>query len=149
MMGDAIAFAIDTGLRAEEQWSLTRADFNFARRRVRVRAETAKSSKSRWVPLLPRAFEIAERLRVNNRSDFMFWRYDGERVEHTWAFRLFQKVVAAAGLTEHLEWHDLRRTCGCRLLQDHDMPIDKVSHWLGHSGVVVTRRHYAFCVWRT
>lgn len=140
---DAIIFAIDTGLRAEEQWSLTRADFNWSRRRVRVDAKVAKSSKSRWVPLLERASDIAERLRASNRSDFVFWRYDGERVGHTWAYRELQRAAKAAGIQD-LEWHDLRRTCGCRLLQDHDMPMAKVSQWLGHSGVKVTEKHYAF-----
>jgi integrase len=140
---DAIIFAIDTGLRAEEQWSLTRADFNWARRRVRVDAKVAKSSKSRWVPLLDRSWAIAERLRASNRSDFVFWRYDGERVGHTWAYRELQKAAGLAGI-DNLEWHDLRRTCGCRLLQDHDMPMAKVSQWLGHSSVKVTEKHYAF-----
>lgn len=140
---DAIIFAIDTGLRAEEQWALTREDFNWARRRVRVDAKIAKSSKSRWVPLLERSAAIAERLRASNRSEFIFWRYDGERIEHTWAYRELQRAAGLAGIDD-LEWHDLRRTCGCRLLQDHDMPMAKVSKWLGHSSVKVTEKHYAF-----
>ncbi len=140
---DAMAFAIDTGLRAEEQWSLSRESFNYARRRVFVPGDVAKSHRSRWVPLLPRSAEIAERRRMSNIADHTFWRYDGERVEHTWLYRLFQKVVEAAGLT-NLEWHDLRRTCGCRLLQDHKMSMERVSRWLGHSSVKVTEKHYAF-----
>ena len=48
-----------------------------------------------------------------------------------------------AGL-KALRWHDLRRTCGCRLLQDHAMSMEGVKEWLGHSTVVVTERTYAF-----
>jgi integrase/recombinase XerD len=43
-----------------------------------------------------------------------------------------------------LTWHDLRRTCGCRLLQDRGMSIEEVSKWLGHSSIDVTQRAYAF-----
>jgi integrase/recombinase XerD len=43
-----------------------------------------------------------------------------------------------------LRWHDLRRTCGCRLLQDHAMSIEGVKEWLGHESVITTERAYAF-----
>ena len=45
---------------------------------------------------------------------------------------------------EHVEWHDLRRTCGCRLLQDRKFAMEEVSKWLGHSSTKVTEQHYAF-----
>lgn len=143
MVREAVKFAIDTGVRAEEQWTRQRGDhFNFARRRVFVAGDDAKSSRSRWIPLLPRAAAIVERWRVTN-YPYLFWRYDGEKIEHTWAYRIFQKMVKAAGLKD-VEWHDLRRTCGCRLLQDHKMSMERVSRWLGHSSVKVTEKHYAF-----
>src|SRR5581483_6543371 len=43
-----------------------------------------------------------------------------------------------------VRWHDLRRTCGCRLLQDHRMSMEEVSAWLGHSSIAVTEKIYAF-----
>jgi integrase len=43
-----------------------------------------------------------------------------------------------------LIWHDLRRTCGCRLLQDMGLSMEQVSKWLGHSSVKVTEKAYAF-----
>jgi integrase/recombinase XerD len=43
-----------------------------------------------------------------------------------------------------VEWHDLRRTCGCRLLQDKGFTMVQVSKWLGHASVRVTEKHYAF-----
>ena len=51
--------------------------------------------------------------------------------------------LSRAGLDEAI-WHDLRRTCGCRLLQDHHMSIERVSRWLGHSDIAVTQKSYAF-----
>lgn len=144
MLLDMVKFAIDTGLRADEQWELMKNEhFNWSRKRVFVDATFAKSGRSRWVPMFPRAAAIAERLRMSNRSDFLFWRYEGEQVEHTYAYRLLQKLADAAGIKD-LEWHDLRRTCGCRLLQDYKMDMARVSRWLGHSSIKVTEKHYAF-----
>lgn len=142
---EAIVFAVDTGLRAQEQWHLRRDDVDFVRRRITVRAENAKTGSARTIPLLDRSFEIIRRRMSFNRdsTEFIFWRPDGSPVEHTWAWREFQLGAETAGLQD-VTWHDLRRTCGCRLLQDHKMEMGRVSKWLGHSSIKVTERHYAF-----
>lgn len=51
--------------------------------------------------------------------------------------------MAAAGLKD-VRWHDLRRTCGCRRIQDHGWKLEEVKALLGHSSVVVTEKIYAF-----
>ena len=43
-----------------------------------------------------------------------------------------------------LTWHELRRTTGCRLLQQDRRSMEEVWKWLGHSSVLVTERAYAF-----
>ena len=48
-----------------------------------------------------------------------------------------------AGITD-LRWHDLRRTCGCRLIQDYRADLIHVSRWLGHTTTAMTERTYAF-----
>jgi integrase/recombinase XerD len=54
------------------------------------------------------------------------------------------KAAARKAGIEDLTLHDLRRTCGCRLLQDYGASMEVVSRWLGHSSIVVTERCYAF-----
>jgi integrase/recombinase XerD len=54
------------------------------------------------------------------------------------------EASAWSGSIPELIWHDLRRTCGCRLLQDYRMPIERVSKWLGHASIDQTQRAYAF-----
>lgn len=48
-----------------------------------------------------------------------------------------------AGISD-LRWHDLRRSCGCRLVQDHGLSLGEVKEWLGQKSIVVTERAYAF-----
>ena len=58
-------------------------------------------------------------------------------------WRPVKNAARLAGIP-NLTVHDLRRTCGCRLLQDWGFPIGHVSKWLGHATISVTERHYAF-----
>jgi integrase len=49
----------------------------------------------------------------------------------------------AAKVTD-VQWHDLRRTAGCRWLQRDGKSLEEVSILLGHSSVLVTEKSYAF-----
>lgn len=143
---DAISFAIDTGLRKEEQFSLELTDLDFAANEINVRAEVAKGGSGRRVPMLDRARGIALRLageRVGRVP--LFVTRAGERyspVSPT-MYEALQKACRRAGVAQ-TSWHDLRRTCGCRLLQDYDMSFEQVREWLGHADVRITQQRYAF-----
>lgn len=133
-----VEFAIDTGLRLEEQLSLTVGQVDFARKEVRV--FDTKNHEPRTVPLLPRSFSIAQD-RAQSNGPWLFTKSTGTRY-----FKLTRGLAAAAeraGIRD-LKWHDLRRTCGCRLLQDYGLSIYEVSRWLGHKTVTQTERAYAF-----
>lgn len=153
----AVTFAIDTGMRKEEQLALLWADVDLRAKEALVRAATSKNSRDRWVPLLPRTLELLKDMhRVRDtRSPYVFTTDEGARYSPgsptLWealqkAVRRANKARAVAGRQpiEHSEWHDLRRTCGCRLLQDLRLSMEEVSLWLGHSSIKVTERHYAF-----
>ena len=141
-----IIVAIDTGLRKEEQFSLLWSDVDLGKRELRVRAEVAKSSKTRVVPLLERTYQLLTAMRRAPASPFVFATGPGKRYSagSPTNYEALQKAARRAKIGEHVEWHDLRRTCGCRLLQDHQLTMTEVSKWLGHSSVLVTERHYAF-----
>lgn len=171
MILGAIAVAIDTGLRDEEQLRLRWPQVDLARDQIFIPGSRAKNKRDRWVPLLPRAKAILEGLPRHAKSDLVFWHRNGEGfydLNHT-----LQELAAEAGIVDEqaeaarvskrqakggkpskdrrlakpstgIRWHDLRRTCGCRLLQDHKLPIEQVSLWLGHGSVVQTQRAYAF-----
>ena len=141
----AIAFAIDTGLRAEEQWSLTWDRVDLKKGEIVVPKEIAKSHKERRVPLLPRAAQILAQIPKTDAKGFPYkyvWvdasgnRFVGRR-------KGLQEAAKRARIAS-IVWHDLRRTCGCRLLQDHKLTKDQVQEWMGHESVAQTERAYAF-----
>lgn len=75
------------------------------------------------------------------RSRYVFHHGNGGRYVH---MNKGMKAARRRAAIRALRWHDLRRTCGCRLLQDHGMSMECVKEWLGHSSVVVTEKTYAF-----
>ena len=134
-----IAFAIDTGLRLEEQLSLEWSQVNLKRGEIFI--PNTKTEMPRTVQLLPRAARLLAQLPVRLGSPYVFTKRDGSRYGKL--TRGLAGAVRRAGLKD-LKWHDLRRTCGCRLLQDHGLDIFKVRGWLGHKSVAVTERSYGF-----
>ena len=150
-----LLFAIETGLRKEEQFRLLWTDIDLQSRRLKVRAETTKGKKPRFVPLLPRVLALLREMVNEATGLYVFTTYRGRPYspKSPYFYEALQTAVRRANkarvakgcpLIPHVEWHDLRRTCGCRLLQDRGLSMEEVSKWLGHSSVKVTERHYAF-----
>jgi integrase len=62
---------------------------------------------------------------------------------HRYVDRLTE-VLALAGITRHVRWHDLRHSCASSLLQGQwgdAWTIQEVSGQLGHSSITVTERY--------
>jgi integrase len=136
----AIEFAIDTGLRRGEQFGLTWEKVDLQAKAIWLDGNT-KSGKPRRVPLLPRTAQILAQMPRHIRSPYVFRHKNGDRLNNM--EKGLKGARRRAGVRA-LSWRDLRRTCGCRLLQDHGKSMEAVKEWLGHSSVLVTERHYAF-----
>lgn len=138
----AIALYVDTGFRRKELLAAQRSWVDFNRNEITVPAGFTKSEKSRTIPLLPRARRIIEMIPENKQSDQLLWR---TAIGRPFADlnKTLQGIAGGVGV-HNVEVHDLRRTCGCRLLQDHRMKMAEVSTWLGHASVEMTEKVYAF-----
>jgi integrase/recombinase XerD len=136
-----VIFGIDTGLRAEEMLSLTWEKINLDAKEVTVHWSVAKSSRTRVVPILPRSLDVLRKMPRSEHSKYVFWCRDGKRYTH-----MYQQLVRACKKLEinGVEFHDLRRSCGARLLRVHRLSIERVQFWLGHESVQQTQRAYAF-----
>jgi len=135
----AATFAIETGLREEELFGLLWQDIDLETNRVVVRRERAKSGKQRFVPLSARALKVLDQF--PRKSLFVVSKIDGTRYKDM--LQPLKRFAAKLGITD-LQWHDLRKTYGCRMLQDERLPLEHVSILLGHSTIEQTRKAYAF-----
>lgn len=142
---DIVAVAIDTGLRRSELFKLEWAQVDLVRGRLTVLAANAKSGKARSIPLWPRSLSILRAIYRNTSGSLVFTTEAGKAFadNSTIITETLDRAAERAGIAP-LSFHDLRRTCGCRLLQVHRFQMSYVSHWLGHSSVKVTEKHYAF-----
>ena len=142
MIACAIALYIDLGFRAQELLNARRAWVNLDRNEITVPKEFSKTREPRTIPLFPRARRIIEMLPINKHTDLLLWRCKvGKRFADL--NKTFQKLATEVGIAA-VEIHDLRRTCGCRLLQDRRMTMPEVSRYLGHASVEQTESTYAF-----
>jgi integrase len=142
LLSDAIALAIDTGLRSDELLGLRWDQVNFSKNQIELLAGDTKAIRRREIPLLPRARTILDTMPRRLRSPYVLVNPEtGER------YRTLGKGLAGAVKRAGIKpatWHDLRRTCGCRLLQDRRFSMEQVARWLGHHSVVTTEKSYAF-----
>ncbi|WP_319568993.1 tyrosine-type recombinase/integrase [Cohaesibacter marisflavi] len=136
----AIELAIDTGLRREELFSLTWKQIDLSAGVIKLGTNT-KSGKPREVPILQRARTNLGTHPRHFKSPYVLRHDDGRRLQNMQ--KGFKSACRRARITD-LKWHDLRRTAGCRLLQDYELSMEEVSKILGHSSVVVTEQRYAF-----
>jgi integrase len=101
-----------------------------------------KSGRSRKVPIPPRSAQILAHVPRNLESPHVLVNPDtGER--YVQMNKGLKAACRRAGLKD-VQWHDLRRTAGCRWLQRDGKSMEEVSLLLGHSSVLVTEKSYAF-----
>lgn len=143
----AIAVAIDTGLRLDEQFSLTWPQVDFRRGIITTTADT-KNRRKRSVPLPERSAQILAQLPRHEPTGraavarlYVFHHEDGDRFNNM--EKGFKAAARRAGIKD-VRWHDLRRTAGCRWLQRDRRSMEEVCILLGHSSVAVTESRYAF-----
>ncbi len=152
----SIAFAMGTGLRQGEQWSLHLADLHldgpapYASVRFGSRERAPKGRKSRKVPLLPLALDalrqwltILPTFAKRNPNGLVFPGPSGG----------FQKVsrvpgwagwLKSAGIERRVRWHDLRHTCGASLVSGwwgRAWRLEEVRELLGHHAISMTERY--------
>lgn len=135
-----IVFAIATGLRDDEQRSLLWSDIDMRAKELTVREEVGKSGE-RKVPLTGAAIDVLKAQRkLAEDPEYVFPSVAGGKADNF--KKAWRRVRGMAGLDD-VRWHDLRRTCGCRLLE-RGFTIFEVQKWLGHASVTQTEAAYAF-----
>lgn len=135
----AIILAIDTGLRREELFSLRWNQIDLVRG-INTTTKKTKSGRPRSVPLPERSCGILPPF--PGVDDFVLINPETKK-RYVQMNKGCKAAVRRAGI-EDVQWHDLRRTAGCRWLQRDGKSMEEVSILLGHSSVQVTEQRYAF-----
>jgi len=147
-----LAFALGTGVRNHEQWSLLLEDIDLDGRVVTIRSGKSgatKSGKVRRVPLFGLALDAArEAVWAQKRGcRFAFPCPRTNRRRATDHPRQFKRWLKVAGLDNSIRWYDLRHTCATALLAGwwgRKWSLDEVCQMLGHSDTGVTQRYAHF-----
>ena len=132
-----------SGPRISEACGLKFGDINLDEGWARIRAENAKRSKERRVPVEPhlRGYIAATmRSRGAGPDDFLFTRSDdlAERSAERNLYNYVKKMYSDAGLVrEEFTVHDLRHTAITRMLE-RGIPIEKVQLIAGHESIEMT-----------
>lgn len=148
-----VAFAIGTGLRQGEQWSLRWRDVDLTKMEITVRygseGQPTKSGKIRRVPIFGLALDALtlewqsamHRRPPTNWLVFPALRGDRRQKGEPDAWKSW---VAAAGITRNVRWHDLRHTCASSLVAGwwgRRWNLYEVKEMLGHASITTTERY--------
>lgn len=133
----AIVFAINTGLREQEQCELLWADVKTDVRKIIVRKP--KSGKERAVDYGETVKKVLEELPRFIESPYVFTNPETRtkyRGFNNWGF---DKAKERAGI-ENLRWHDLRHTYGSRLAQ-MGRHLKEIQELMGHASLDMVLRY--------
>ena len=142
-----LEFFIETGLRDCEMSYLIWEDADPMALDIFV---VGKGNRERRVPLTDRAIEIIKaEAEHSSPTGYIFPSPNGGPMPRLG--KSLERACESAGIDKVVP-HDLRRTCGCRLLRGEvvfdgkakTFSMQEVSKWLGHSSISVTETHYAF-----
>jgi|GEM_PF-2870955 len=159
VIADMVLFAVETGLRLDEENNLRWSDVDFRNKVITIgnKLFKTKSKKVRRIPFNERMERILLRnskrqlekgnpplypLPGGERTGFVFVQSNGKQYKKDTVSKSLKKVIKEAGLPDELHWHCLRATAATRWASNK-VPIFTVSKLLGHSSVNVTTRYYA------
>ena len=149
-----ITYAILTGMRRGEILDLRWRAVDFERGVITVESSTAKSGKTRKIPMreyladILRSFWAERKIVRPDRSDRVFDSWMGQRFTAPTVRRMMEDAVERCtelpeDIREKLTFHSLRHTATSQMLMS-GMSIFEVSKILGHSSTTMTERYAHF-----
>ena len=135
-----VIFALNTGLRAGEIFSLRWEDVDFENRLITVRS--SKTKKKRLIPMNGTVFSLLREMEKDKKEHgYIFTNRFGlpYRYEDKTYRRVFKTACERAGI-KNFRFHDLRHTFASWVAMS-SRDIYAVKHLLGHSSLSSTKRY--------
>jgi len=134
-----VVLSLNTGMRRGEIFSLTWGAVNLDTSTLTVEAKTAKTNRTRHIPLNEEALYILRlwQEQTGRTAGFVFPNADGKRfdnVNKAWA-----NVLKSTEIVD-FHWHDMRHTFASRLVMA-DVNLNTVRDLLGHADIKMTLRY--------
>lgn len=134
-----VLLSINTGLRQGEVFILSWSDLDFNRGILTVNGETAKSGRTRHIPLNSEALSVLKTWEAQSEkvSKFIFPGKNGNKlnnVRKSWATLLKKAQIT------NFRWHDLRHHFASRLAMA-SVDLNTIRELLGHSDLTMTLRY--------
>lgn len=134
-----ILLSINTGCRRGELFDLTWSNVDLDRRILTVTGATAKSKRTRHIPLNREATRVLQgwRAQAEDTSGLVFLNDEGkrfDRVNFSWRHLLKDAGISA------FRWHDMRHHFASRLVMG-GVDLNTVRELLGHSDYAMTLRY--------
>lgn len=134
-----ILLSINTGCRRGELFDLTWSNVDMERRILTVTGATAKSRRTRHIPLNREATSVLTnwRAQCEDLSGLVFVNDAGvrfDRVNFSW-----RRLLKDAGITD-FRWHDMRHHFASRLAMG-GVDLNTIRELLGHSDYTMTLRY--------
>ena len=134
-----ILLSINTGCRRGELFDLTWSNVDLDRRILTVTGATAKSKRTRHIPLNREATRVLQgwRAQVEDARGLVFVNDEGkrfDRVNFSWRHLLKDACIS------NFRWHDMRHHFASRLVMG-GVDLNTVRELLGHSDYAMTLRY--------
>jgi integrase len=133
---DVIRFALNTGLRIGEVFSLRWSQVDWENKILNVFAP--KTEKMREIPVNAETLKVLQAWRLGMKNEFVFYNPETGKpfVDLKAGLALACRKAGISGVS----WHTLRHTFASRLV-DRGVDIVTVKELLGHSSITVTMRY--------
>ena len=133
-----VLLALNTGCRRGELFNLRWTDINFVGRILTVVGATAKSGKTRHIPLNDEAFSVLQKWYAQRKdSELVFPSHDGGRMDNI--STSWERLMKDAKI-KNFRFHDCRHDFASKLVMA-GVDLNTVRELLGHSDIKMTLRY--------
>tara|TARA_E500000305_G_C4019821_1_gene237978 strand:+ start:237 stop:1487 length:1251 start_codon:yes stop_codon:yes gene_type:complete len=133
-----VLLSLNTGLRQGEVFDIQWNDIDFSVSQLKIRGETAKANKTRYLPLNDEALDVLKRWRITSASDgHVFPSKKGGRMNNV--RKSWSALLTEAGITD-FRWHDMRHDFASKLVMA-GVDLNTIRELLGHSDIKMTLRY--------
>ncbi len=136
---DLVVFALYTGMRRSNIIGLKWDHIDLQTKTITIPADEFKTGLIHRIPILPQVVDILAK-QIGKHETFVFTQPNGKLFDSTDLSRRFRVITHRIGFKRHIRFHDLRHTCGTRLIESGVL-LEAVKEYLGHNSSKTTEKY--------